>query len=46
MYTGILTKVVRKNMHATILKGNMEYGHYRVPDTVTVKTTFVTFFQH
>ena len=31
-------------MHATILKGNMEYDHYTVPDTVAAEATFVTFF--
>ena len=29
-------------MHATIPKGNMEYGQYTVPDTVPVKPTFIS----
>ena len=29
-------------MHATIPKGNMEYGQYTVPDTVAVKPTFIS----
>ena len=33
----------RKNVHATIPEGNMGYDQYTVPDTVTVKPTFVAF---
>ena len=33
-YTAISRKVVRKNVHATIPKGNMGYDQYTVPDTV------------
>ena len=41
--TAISRKVVGKNVHATIPKGNMEYDQYTVPDTVTVEPTFVAF---
>ena len=43
MYTAILRKVVGKNVHATIPKGNIGYGQYAVPDTVAVKSSFVAF---
>ena len=43
LYTAISRNVVRKNVHATILKGNMGYGQYTVPDTVAVEPTFVAF---
>ena len=43
-YTAISRKIVGKNVHATIPKGNMGYDHYTVPDTVGVEPTFVTFF--
>ena len=36
-------KGCRKNVHATIPKGNMGYDQYTVPDTVAVEPTFVTF---
>ena len=36
-------KVVGKNVHATLPKGNMGYDQYTVPDTVGVKTSFVAF---
>ena len=42
-YTAISRKVVGKNVHATIPKGNMGYDQYTVPDTVAVKPTFVAF---
>ena len=42
-YTAISRKVVGKNVHATIPKGNMGYDQYTVPDTVTVKTSFAAF---
>ena len=32
-YTAISRKVVGKNVHATIAKGNMGYGQYNVPGT-------------
>ena len=40
-YTAIWRKVVGKNVHATIPKGNMGHDQYTVPDTVTVEPTFV-----
>ena len=42
-YTAISRKVVGKNVHATIPKGNMGYHQYAVPDNVAVKHTFVAF---
>ena len=39
----ISKKVVDKNVHATIAKGNMGYDKYTVPDTVAVKTSFAAF---
>ena len=33
-YTAISRKVVGKNVHATIPKGNMRYDQYIVPDTL------------
>ena len=42
-YTAISRKVVAKNVHATIPKGNMGYDQYTVPDTVAVEPTFVAF---
>ena len=41
--TAISRKVVGKNVHATIPKGNMGYNQYTVPDTAAVELTFVTF---
>ena len=46
MYTAISRKVVRKNVHATIPKGDVGYDHYTVPvvpDTVAIESTFVAF---
>ena len=43
LYTAISRKVVGKNVHATIPKGNMGYAQYTVPDTVAVEPTFVAF---
>ena len=43
IYTAISGKVVGKNVHATIPKGNVEYVQYTVPDTVAVEPTFVSF---
>ena len=40
-YTAISRKVVGRNVHATIPKGNMGHDQYTVPDTVTVEPTFV-----
>ena len=42
-YTAVSRKVVGKNVHATISKGNMGYVQYTIPDTVAVEPTFVTF---
>ena len=42
-YTANSRKVVGKNVQATILKGNMGYEQYTVPDTVAVESTFVAF---
>ena len=42
-FTAISRKVVGKNVHATIPKGNMGYEQYAVPDTVAVEPTFVAF---
>ena len=42
-YTGISRKVVGKNVHATIPKGDMGYDQYTVPDTVAVEPIFVAF---
>ena len=43
LYTAISRKVVGKNVHATIPKGNMGYDQYSVPDFVAVEPTFVAF---
>ena len=43
LYTSISRKVVGKNLHAIIPKGNMGYDQYTVPDTVAVEPTFVAF---
>ena len=45
-YTANSRKVVGKNVQATILKGNMGYEQYTVPDTVAVESTFVAFLYH
>ena len=42
-FTAISRKVVGKNMHATIPKGNMGYYQYTDPDTVAVEPPFVPF---
>ena len=42
-YTAISRKVVQKNVHATIPKGNMGYDQYTVPDIVAVKLNFAAF---
>ena len=36
-------KGCRKNVHATIPKGNMGYDQNTVPETLAVKPTFVAF---
>ena len=43
VYTAISRKVVGKNVHAEIPKGNLGYDQYAVSDTVAVKPTFVAF---
>ena len=40
MSTAIARKVVGKNVHATIPKGNMGYGQYTILDWVVVEPTF------
>ena len=40
-HTAISRKVVRKNVPATIPKGNMGYDQYTVPNTVAVEPAFV-----
>ena len=44
MHTAISRKVVGKNVHATIPKGNTGYNQYTVPDIVAVEPSFVVFF--
>ena len=44
LFTLISRKVVGKNVHETIPKGNMGYDQYTVPDTVAVEPNFVAFF--
>ena len=46
LYTAISRKVVGKNVHATVPRGNMGYDQYTVPDSVVVKTSFIAFLQH
>ena len=38
LYTVISRKVVGKNVHATIPKGNMGYDQYTVPDDCSCRT--------
>ena len=42
-YTAILRKVVGKNEHTTIPKGNMGYDQYTFPDTVAVESNLCCF---
>ena len=42
-YTAISRKVVGKNVHGTIAKGNEGYDQYTVPDAIAVEPTFVAF---
>ena len=42
-FTAISRKVVGKNVHATIPKGNMGYDRYTVPDDCSCRTYFVPF---
>ena len=46
IHTAILRRVVGKNVHVTIPKGNMGYDQYTVPGTVAVEPTFVDFLYH
>ena len=43
IFTAFPRKVVRKNVHATILKGNMGHDQHSVPDTVAVEFSIVAF---
>ena len=43
LYTAISRKVVGKNVHATIPKGNMGYDQYTVPDDCSCRTYFCCF---
>ena len=40
LYTAISRKIVGKNVHATMPKGNMEYGEYTVPNDCSCRTYF------
>ena len=40
LFTLISRKVVEKNVHATIKKGNMGYDQYAVPELKTTHNTF------
>ena len=42
-YTAISRKVVGKNVHVTISKGNMGYDQYTVPDDCSCRTYFCCF---
>ena len=42
-YTAISRKVVGKNVHVTIPKGNMGYDQYTVPDDCSCRTFFCCF---
>ena len=44
MYTAISRKVVGKNVHVTIPKGNMGYDQYAVSDNAAVKIIFYCCF--
>ena len=44
MCVAISRKVVGKNVHATIPKGNMGYDQYAVPDTVAVESSMLLSF--
>ena len=43
LYTAISRKVVGKDVHATIPKGNMEYDRYTVPDNCSCRSYFCCF---
>ena len=42
-HTAVLRKVVGKNVHATIPKGNMGYDQYTVPNDCSCRTYFCCF---
>ena len=44
MCVTISRKVVGKNVHPTIPKGNMGYDQYAVPDTVAVESSMLLSF--
>ena len=45
LHTAVSRKLSeKKRMRTTILKGNLGYDQYTVPDTVAVEPTFVAFF--
>ena len=41
LITDILRKIVRKNVHATILKHNMGYDQDAIPGTVVAVKSFI-----
>ena len=43
VFTAVSRKVVGKNVHPTISKGNIRYDQYPVPDTVSVEPAFFAF---
>ena len=43
VYTAISRKIVGKNVHVTIPKGNIGYDQYTVPETAAVELSFLTF---
>ena len=43
LYTAISRKMVGKNVHATIPKGNMGFDQDAFPDTLAVEPTFASF---
>ena len=46
LYSAISRKVVGKNLHEVISKGNMRYDYCTVPDTVAVESAFLAFLEH
>ena len=46
LYTAVSRKIVGRNVHATIPKGNMGYAQYTVPGFAAVEPTFVAFLYH
>ena len=43
LHTAISRKVVGKNVHATIPKGNMGYDQHAAPDTAAVESSIAAF---